>query len=97
MLEVHSKKTLTSTNARGKGVGSILENQIDELSGGISQVVVALPEEAEGEQLRVADVTTNSMDAFRHYYEGIKHWDDVHKARAEVSLVKALEIDSTRR
>jgi tetratricopeptide (TPR) repeat protein len=57
--------------------------------------VVPLPEEVAAEELRIADVTTNSMEAFRYYFEGVSHWDDVHKARAEVSLVKALAIDST--
>lgn len=93
VLDVHSKQTLRSANTRGRGVGSILEKQIDALTKDISRVVVGLPERAAQENLRVADVTTSSIEAYRHYLEGVNYFDEMLWQLAEERLQKALALD----
>ncbi|MFQ5652833.1 MAG: protein kinase [bacterium] len=95
VLEVGSKKMLRSANSHGSGVGSVIERQIDELTENIWQVVAALPEAAEKEEFRIAEVTTSSLEAYRHYLAGVKDYHEILWSPARVSLEKAIGLDST--
>ncbi len=95
VLDVASKSLLASASAKGEGVGSILQNQIDDLSEKIT-AVVGLPEETvRGSQLKISEVTTASMDAYNHFLRGRNEFERFYFDDARQSLVKALEFDST--
>ena len=65
VLDVESKRLLKSASSRGKGVGSILEIQIDELSRDIAQGVGLSERAIAVTQKPIAEVTTNSMEAYQ--------------------------------
>ena len=68
---------------------------VDRLSAQV-KLDLALPEEARQETDRsVADVTTHSPEAYRHYLEGMDYLNKVYNAEAEESFREALECDST--
>jgi serine/threonine protein kinase/Tfp pilus assembly protein PilF len=95
VLDVKTKKLLTSTSSRGEGVASILKNQIDELSQGISQGIGISGRRMQGIQQKTVEVTTNSLEAYNHYLEGQEaiekfYWDDARRA-----LEQAVQIDPT--
>ncbi|MEE8575622.1 MAG: tetratricopeptide repeat protein, partial [candidate division Zixibacteria bacterium] len=50
---------------------------------------------AVGEDRSVADVTTHSTSAYRHYLAGIRHFVRFYQAEARESFEKAIEADST--
>ncbi|NIT58239.1 MAG: protein kinase [Phycisphaerae bacterium] len=95
VLDVASKTILKSASSKGKGIASILEIQIDELSRDISRGVGISERRIEATQRPIAVVTTTSMQAYNYYVRGGKeigkwHWDDARRF-----LEKALELDST--
>jgi tetratricopeptide (TPR) repeat protein/predicted Ser/Thr protein kinase len=68
---------------------------IDRLSAAVRQDM-ALPEEAAAEaDLRVADVTTSSVEAYRHYLEGLDYADKYYDEEARDAFTRAIEHDST--
>ncbi len=93
VLDVKTKKLLASVSSRGEGVASILKNQIDELSRGISQGIGISGRRMQGLQQKTVELTTNSLEAYNHYLEGQEaiekfYWDDARRA-----LEKAVQID----
>ncbi|UCF79050.1 MAG: protein kinase, partial [Candidatus Eiseniibacteriota bacterium] len=95
VLDVNTKELLASVNSRGRGVGSILEKQIDELSKGISQAIGISGRKLQREELSIADVTTNSMEAYNYFLRGRDEYEKFYFEDAHGFLEKALEIDST--
>ncbi|MCZ6776998.1 MAG: tetratricopeptide repeat protein [Ignavibacteria bacterium] len=95
VLDVTSKRLLISANAKGEGVGSILKSQIDELSKPIYRVVYIPSGRFEEEDLKITDVTTQSMEAYRYYLEGVKYYLQFLDIGARVNLEKAVEHDPT--
>jgi len=93
VLDVDSKKLVKSANAKGKGVDSILDSQIDELSREISLGIGVARQKIEETKLKVAEVTTSSMEAYKHYLVGVKlFWED-KEAEGVKSLEMAVAID----
>lgn len=95
VLDVASKRLLKSASSQGEGVGSILQNQIDELSRDIAQGVGLSERKIAITQKLVAEVTTNSMEAYQHYIMGITELGHSNHEDAKVSLEKAVQLDST--
>jgi len=95
VLDVDTKELLASVNSRGRGVGSILEKQIDELSKGISRGFGISERKLETEELSIADVTTNSMEAYNYFLRGRDEYEKFYFEDARGFLDKAVEIDST--
>ncbi|MFQ5675877.1 MAG: protein kinase, partial [bacterium] len=95
VLDVVSKRLLKSANARGKGVGSILEQQIDELSKTISRTVTIKTAKVEQQEFKVAEVTTRSMEAYRYYLEGVKNYHQWFQEQGIQNLEKAVQLDPT--
>jgi len=95
VLDVSSKRLLNSSNAPGKGVGSIIENQIDALTKDISQAVVELPKVAETEQLQISKVTTTSMEAYNYFLKGKDEYEKFYFEDARRFLEKSILLDST--
>ena len=93
VLDVASKRLLKSTSTRGEGEGSILKTQIDELSKEIS-IGIGIPESRiETAPLRVAEVTTSSMEAYKHYIEGREAVDKFYWEEALNYFKQAVELD----
>jgi serine/threonine protein kinase/tetratricopeptide (TPR) repeat protein len=68
---------------------------IDGLTGEIRKDM-SLPEEAQTEEDRpIAEVTTHSEEAYRHFLEGVVLSDKYYTDEAEVSFRRAVEHDST--
>ncbi len=95
VLDVASKQILKSASSRGKGVGSILEIQIDELSREIAQGVSLSERKIAVTQKPIAEVTTNSMEAYKFFIRGRDEFERANIKEAQLFLKKALEIDST--
>ncbi len=95
VLEVDTKQLLKSTRAKGGGVASILENQIDELSWEISKSVGISANDIETTRHPIADVTTTSIEAYNYYLRGTQELDNGYLNKARRFFEKAVELDST--
>jgi len=95
VLEVETKKLLKSASSKGKGLESILETQIDELSREISIGIGIAVKKIEEASLQIADVTTSSLDAYNYYLKGREDYEKMYFDDAKKSLEKAIQIDST--
>ena len=93
VFDVESKDLLKSANTRGKGVQSILEKQIDELTKEIARGVGLSEQRIKSEQTKIADVTTTSMDAYNYYLKGEEAGNKNYHDDARKFLEKAVEID----
>jgi serine/threonine protein kinase/tetratricopeptide (TPR) repeat protein len=95
VLDVGTKKLLMSAGSRGRGVDSILENQIDQLTADISQGIALTTNTISSGQVRVADVTTSSMEAYNYYLRGKEELEKFYYESAQRFLEKAVELDPT--
>jgi len=95
ILDVQSKQLLKSASSKGQGVGSILQNQIDDLSQEISQSVYASESTVKGSEVRISDVTTSSMEAYHYFLKGQDAFEKFYYDDARNFLEKALQLDST--
>jgi tetratricopeptide (TPR) repeat protein len=93
VLEVESKMLLKSTSSKGKGVESILEKQIDELSREISLGIGITKQRIEAAQSRIGDVTTTSMEAYNYFLRGKLDLDSWYFNDARRFFEKAVELD----
>ena len=93
VLDVETKAMLRSAGSRGEGVDSILRTQIDDLSRAISAGSGPAGANAEAEKDRIVDVTTNSMEAYRHYLQGSGALYKLYFDDARKSLERAVELD----
>jgi tetratricopeptide (TPR) repeat protein/TolB-like protein len=94
VMDVVTKKLIKTANSRGKGIDSILENQINEISEDIS-LGIGLSEHAVKEaNLDITEVTTNSIEAYNYFLKGrVEYEMSFGSLSAEKYLKKALEID----
>jgi serine/threonine protein kinase/Tfp pilus assembly protein PilF len=96
VLDAETKKLLKSASTRGEGVDSILRTQIDTLSGEISKGIgLQAQTQTAASAPSVADVTTSSMEAYRHYLKGIEETDNSFYPKALESFKKAVALDPT--
>ena len=93
VLDVGTKKLLKSASSKGKGEGSIIETQIDELSKEISKGIGISGRKAEAVQARIADLTTSSMEAYNLFLKGRDEYEKFYYGQARDSLKKAVELD----
>lgn len=95
VLDVTTKKILTTTSSKGEGVASILKIQIDELSKDISKSVSIYERTIGPTKLRVTDVTTTSVEAYNYFLRGRDDLEKWYLDDARRFLEKAVELDST--
>ena len=95
VLDVETKRLLKSASSKGEGVDSILKTQIDELGREISQGIGIARQKIEAAQVRVADVTTNSMEAYNYFLRGREEYGKYYTENAQQFLEKAVELDPT--
>ncbi len=93
VLDVTTKDLLKSTSSRGKGIDSILERQIDELSREISKGIGLPARTVDAVKTRIADVTTTSMEAYDYYLKGREAYEKFYNEEAKQNLEKAVELD----
>ncbi|UCC39881.1 MAG: protein kinase [Candidatus Aminicenantes bacterium] len=93
VLDVETKKILKSTNSKGKGVGSILETQIGQLSKEISRGVGLSERKIEKAQMEITDISTSSMEAYKYFLKGREDFEKFYYDDARKSLEKAVELD----
>ncbi len=93
VLDVTTKDLLKSTSSRGKGIDSILERQIDELSKEISKGIGLPARTVDAVKTRIADVTTSSMEAYDYYLKGREASDKFYHEEAKQYFEKAVELD----
>jgi len=93
VLDVDTKQIITSVSARGKGLASILDTQIDELSRAIIRSVGVTSRKLEENGLRIRDVTTNSLAAYDLFLQGREAYDKMYFTDAIKYLDQALKID----
>jgi serine/threonine protein kinase len=95
VLDVDTKKSLKSAGSRGEGLDSILKIQIDELSRKIIEGIGIRGEKSEAPRAAVADVTTDSMDAYKYYISGVENHRRFYYEDARSDLEKAVAVDPT--
>jgi len=93
VLDVTTKDLLKSTSSRGKGIDSILERQIDELSREISKGIGLPSRTVDAVKTRIADVTATSMEAYDYYLKGREAHEKFYHEEAKQYLEKAVELD----
>jgi serine/threonine protein kinase/Tfp pilus assembly protein PilF len=93
VLDATTKDLLKSTSSRGKGVDSILERQIDELSREVSKGIGLPARAVEEAKMRIADVTTTSMEAYDNFLKGKEAYLKFYHEEAKQHLEKAVERD----
>jgi len=95
ILDVKSKQLLKSASSKGEGVGSILQNQIDDLSQEIAKIIYVSESTMKGSKLRISDLTTSSMEAYHYFLRGQDAYDKHYIEDARNFLEKAIQLDST--
>jgi serine/threonine protein kinase/Flp pilus assembly protein TadD len=95
ILDVETKKLLKSASSRGEGPDSILKTQIDELSKEISQGLGAAKQKIEEARLKIADVTTTSMEAYNSFLKGKESYIKYYRVDAIKFLERAVELNPT--
>ncbi|NOR21852.1 MAG: tetratricopeptide repeat protein, partial [Candidatus Aminicenantes bacterium] len=95
VLDVETKRLLKSASSRGKGVDSILQTQIDELSKEISEGIGIAKQKIEPAKVQIADVTTTSMDAYNYFLRGRDDLEKFYYDSARQFLERAVELDPT--
>ena len=93
VLNVETKDLLKSASSRGTGVDSILQKQIDQLSKEISKGVGVSERSKDESRHPIAEVTTESMEAYNHYLKARDHYERLYNEEARASLEKAVRLD----
>jgi tetratricopeptide (TPR) repeat protein len=94
ILNVRSKELIKSARTQGSGISSILTNQIDELSIGISEKLG--PSDRKGESIRsLSEVTTSSMEAYNYFIRGRDEFEKRNIENSRQFLEKAVKLDTT--
>jgi TonB family protein len=94
VYDVESKQLVTSASDKGKGVESILESQIDNIGREITQRLLK-DQRAQQPQIRVAEITTSSVDAYNYFLLGKTDYEKFYWNEARRVLEKAVSLDST--
>lgn len=95
VLDVESKSLLKSASSKGRSADSILETQIDELSKEVSQGFGISKRKIEAASVRIADVTSTSMEAYNYFLRGREEGEKFYYDDARRFLEKAVELDPT--
>jgi len=93
VLDVETKSLLKSVSSRGEGVDSILRKQIDELSREIRQSSRVSSFISRLGATQIADVTTDSMEAYNYFLRGREDFEKYYFNDARRFLEKAVELD----
>jgi len=95
VLDVDTKRLLKRVRSQGEGVESILRKQVDELGKEIARGVGLPEKKVEEPKSRIAEVTTNSTEAYNYFIRGREEFERVYYPEAIPFLEKAVNLDST--
>lgn len=96
LMDVDSKRLIKSASSKGKGVDSILQNQIDDLSKEISLGVGLSERRIVREAVApIAEVTTTSMKAYEYFLKGREAFEKLYNEEARRAFENAIETDPT--
>ena len=93
VLDVETKKLIKSASSQDKGVDSILEQQIDELSREISKSLGIQKQQDERKSVKLADITTSSIEAYDFFLTGQESWQKSYFEEARKFYEKAVSLD----
>jgi tetratricopeptide (TPR) repeat protein len=93
VLDVETKRILKSASSKGKGEKSVIQSQIDELSKEISRGIGIPERRIEGNPMRIADVSTDSLDAYYYFVRGKECQANQNSKDARKFFEKAVELD----
>jgi tetratricopeptide (TPR) repeat protein len=68
---------------------------MDKISSRVKSDLMVPIETSEKPLSGIADITTNSLEAYRYYLEGVHYYDKLYFEKALKAFTKALELDST--
>jgi serine/threonine protein kinase/tetratricopeptide (TPR) repeat protein len=94
VLDVSTKDLLKTASARGEGVESILNSQIDELSEEVARGAGLPRRTVESPPSPIAEVTTSSMDAYNLFLRGRADYERFYFPQAREFLEQAVSLDS---
>jgi len=94
LVDVNTLETAKTYTTSGKGVESLLEKQIDDLSREVSRGIGVSERRTEETIRPVAEISTASLEAYQLYIRGLEEWDKVHFADARHFLEMAVQKDS---
>ncbi len=94
VLDVTTKELLKTASARGDGVQSILNGQIDQLSREIARGVGLSQRKVEATPAQIAEVTTPSMDAYNFFLRGRAEYEKLYYAESGEFFERAVKLDS---
>jgi len=95
VLDVNSLKLLKGANAKGNGINSILESQIDEISVEIAKGFDIADGHIKKMQRPIQDITTTSIEAYNNFIIGKELQYRVRSKEARKYLKRCISIDST--
>jgi tetratricopeptide (TPR) repeat protein len=95
VVEVESKRHITSASAKGEGGESILRHQIDDLGRQISEAMGLSLSQGSYSRGSIGDVTTTSMEAYEYYLRGAEAGRRFDFNGARALLEKAIRLDTT--
>jgi serine/threonine protein kinase/Tfp pilus assembly protein PilF len=95
VLDVASKQILRTASSKGDGVSSVLKTQIDEISRTISRGLGPARAKIEISPPKIADLTTNSIEAYNYFLRGRDEYEKFHYTDARRFLEKAVSLDPT--
>jgi len=95
VLDAATKQLLKSASSKGEGAASILKIQIDQLSRAICRGVGRSALKIESSPPKIADLTTDSIDAYNYFLRGRDEVERFFYDDARRSLEKAVAIDPT--
>ncbi|MDD8014932.1 MAG: protein kinase [Acidobacteriota bacterium] len=95
VLDAATRQPLRAAQSRGEGPASILGTQIDEISRSISKGIGLPVLKIEKPQPKIAELTTNSMDAYNYFLRGREDYEKFYYADSRKYLEKAVALDPT--
>jgi serine/threonine protein kinase/Tfp pilus assembly protein PilF len=93
VLDVASKKSLKSATAKGQGVESVLQTQIDELSQEIAAGVGLSADKIGSTQWNIAELTTSSAEAYNAFIQGMESYYKFDTDNSQQHFERAVKLD----
>jgi serine/threonine protein kinase/Tfp pilus assembly protein PilF len=94
LVDVKTLETAKTYTTSGKGVESLLEKQVDDLSREVSRGIGVSQRRTEETIRPVAEIGTTSMEAYQFYIRGMQEFDKVYWRDARRFLELAVQKDS---
>ncbi|MGB2981068.1 MAG: tetratricopeptide repeat protein [Candidatus Zixiibacteriota bacterium] len=95
LLDVDTKEQVAAYRVTGKGEDSILGHLVDDLTDEIKEGLEVSAIENQQEQKNITELTTTSLEAYRHYSAGREAAFRMYTKEAIENLEKAIAFDSS--